>query len=108
MTKIMYSRLAKRDLEEMGDYIAEEYKSPISARKTVNKMQDAIDRLAEYPHSGAPLSARYEDVGDYRYIVSGNYLAFYRIVNDIVFVDRILYSRRDYLSIIFGDRLRKE
>lgn len=99
----MYSRLATRDLEEIGDYIAEEFKSPISARKTVEKIQDAIDGLAEYPHSGAPLSARYEDVGDYRYIVSGNYLAFYHIVDDIVFVDRILNSRRDYLSIIFGN-----
>ena len=40
---------------------------------------------------------------DYRFLVSGNYLAFYRAYGNTVYVDRILYGRRDYLRILFGD-----
>lgn len=108
MTKILYSRLASRDLEEIGDYIADDFKNPSAALSTVRKIQDAIDRLADNPLSGAPLSARYEDVGGYRYLVSGNYLTFYRATEEAVFIDRILYGRRDYISILFGDALKDE
>ena len=36
----------------------------------------------------------------YRYLVCGSYLAFYHVHNEEVIVDRILYGRRDYLSIL--------
>jgi plasmid stabilization system protein ParE len=39
---------------------------------------------------------------DYRCVGYGNYLAFYRPVGDNVYVDRVLYSRRDYITIILG------
>lgn len=103
MAKIQYSRLAYRDLEQIGDYIAEDLKNPTSAWNTVSHIQDAIDRLVDFPESGAPLSARYKGVGDYRFLVCANYLAFYRLAKDTVFIDRILYGRRDYLKILFGN-----
>lgn len=102
MADIRYSRLALRDYEQIGDYIAAELENPIAALHTVNQIQDTISKLADYPHSGAPLSARYEDVGNYRYLVCGSYMAFYRVEDNTVFVDRILYGRRDYISILFG------
>lgn len=40
---------------------------------------------------------------DYRFVISGNYLSFYRYRDDTIFVDRILYARRDYMKILFGD-----
>lgn len=103
MDKIRYSRLANQDLREIGDYIAEELKNPVAAQNTVDKIQNAIDRLSEHPQSGAPLSSRYEDPHNYRYVVSGNYLAFYRVVDDTVLIDRILYGRRDYLYLLFAE-----
>ena len=35
--------------------------------------------------------------------MTGNYLTFYRVNGNEVYVDRILYGRRDYLRILFGD-----
>ena len=102
MAKIQYSQAAKQDLEDIGDYIAMELKSPKAALNTINHIQDAIDKLEYTPHIGSSLSARYENVGDYRYIVCGNYLAFYRVQANDVYIDRILYGKRDYLSILFG------
>ena len=108
MAKIQYSRLAHRDLEKIGDYIAEDLKNPIAALNTVNRIQDAIDRLAAFPESGAPLSAHYKTAGDYRFLVCGSYLAFYRVADNTVFIDRILYGRRDYMKILFGTLLEEE
>ena len=36
-------------------------------------------------------------------LLYANYLIFYRYEDDIVFVSRILYGRRDYTHILFGD-----
>jgi len=40
---------------------------------------------------------------DYRFICSGNYVAFYRFEGDNVLIDRILHGRQDYISILLGD-----
>ena len=43
----------------------------------------------------------------YRYLICGNYMVFYRFRDRTVFIDRILYGGRDYLSILFGDELKQ-
>ena len=103
MAKIRYSKSAIRDLEEIGDYIADTLKSPIAALNTVDKIQDAVDRLASFPQIGSPLSTKVNVESDYRFLVCGNYLVFYRGETDSVYIDRILYGRRDYMAILFGD-----
>ena len=45
---------------------------------------------------------------DYRFIVSGNYISFYRAYGKEVYVDRILYARRNYMRILFGDHSAEE
>ena len=39
---------------------------------------------------------------DYRFLVTGSYITLYRVSGDDVYVDRVLYGRRDYLSLLFG------
>ena len=103
MAKINYSIAALEDLIGIGDYIAEELKSPPSALNTVNMIQDTIDNLIDFPLMGVPLSSVVNMDTDYKFLVCGNYLAFYRTNDDIVFIDRILYGRRDYINILFND-----
>ena len=105
MAKIKYSDDAINDLEEIGDYIAVTLKNPAAALNTVSNILDAIDNLADFPIMGAPLSSIAQMETDYRFLVSGNYLIFYRAEADAVYIDRLLYSRRDYISILFGERL---
>ena len=104
MAKIEYSPKALRDLEEIGDYIAVDLQNPTAALNTVSKIQSKINKLENYPYIGTLLSAVYGgiDDDDYRFLVCLNYLAFYRVEGDIVHIDRILYGRRDYVSILFG------
>jgi len=106
--KINYSPRSLRDLLEIGDYIAEELHNPSAALQTVQRIQETIDKLSMYPQMGARLSTKYEDVGDYRFVVSGHYLAFYRVVADTVYIDRVLYGKRDYVNILFGCTLEDD
>ena len=85
-----------------------ELKSPKAALNTVNRIQDAIDRLKSAPRIGSPLSARYENVGDYRYLVCQSYLVFYREQGNTIYIDRILYGKRDYLTVLFGGLPKEE
>lgn len=103
MAKIRYSKSAIRDLEEIGDYIAETLKSPVAALNTVNKIQDAVDMLICFPQIGSPLSSIVSVETDYRFLVSGNYLVFYRERKEVINIDRVIYGRRDYMAILFGD-----
>ena len=101
MAKTNYSDEALQDLERIGDYISETLKSPIAALNTVNKIQDGIDNLEGFPFIGASLSFLFDIETDYRYLVCGSYLSFYRVEDDVVYIDRILNGRQDYLSILF-------
>jgi len=103
VANVFMSVEAERDLEQIGDYIAEQLKSPKAALNTIMKIKDSINKLADFPLIGKPLASMANVDTDYRFIVCGNYLAFYRPQNGNVYIDRILYGRRDYLTILFGN-----
>lgn len=101
--KIHYSKGSRRDLDEIWDYIVSELQNVSAAEKTVNRIMDAIDQLEDFAEIGAPLSSIADTQSDLRFLVTGNYLTFYRVKGNEVYVDRILYGRRDYLRELFGD-----
>ena len=101
--KINYSPEALQDLDDIGDYIAIELSNPQAALRILNIIIEDITLLANNPLMGANLSSITGIASDYRFLVVRNYLVFYRFSNGIIFVDRILYGRRDYLSILLGN-----
>lgn len=98
---VKFSPEALKDLDEIYDYIANVLKSPDAADNTVNKILDKTDLLSDDPEIGTQLFFENDLFSGYRYIVSDNYLAFYRITNESVFVDRVIYGKRDYMKILF-------
>ena len=103
MARIVYSDESILDMEQTGDYIAEKLKNPIAALNTVNSIQDRIDKLEDFPLMGARLSSIFAIDTDYRFLVCGNHLAFYRVQGDYVYIDRILHGKQDYISVLFSD-----
>lgn len=101
MNNICYSPEAENDLDEIWEYIPSELCNPQAAAKTVNHIFDSVERLVDFPRSGAPLSSVTDVESDYRFLVCGNYLVFYRILGKAVYIDRVLYGRGDYLRILF-------
>ena len=103
MNNLHISPEARSDLAEIKSYITNELENPIAAMSTVRKITKDIRRLQDQALIGAPLSSIVDTKSDYRFLVSGNYLTFYRVCGRNVYVDRVLYGRRDYLRILFGD-----
>lgn len=102
MAKIHVTPEAKRDLQHIKEYITLELDSLATAINTVFKITKSIRRIKDFPALGAPLSGIVDIPNDYRFLVCGNYLVFYRQEGDNVNVIRVIYSRRDYTKILFG------
>lgn len=105
MYKISFSPEAVDDLKEIKQYIKDELCNEQAAKNTVAKILKKIKLLSDFPESGSNLSAIICFDTDYRYLVCDNYIAFYRIENKNVLIVRVLYGRRNYMQILFGDIL---
>ncbi len=106
--KIHYSPESRRDLDDIWDYIVSELQNRSAAERVIERIMDAVDTLKNFAEIGTPLSS-IADVGtDYRFLVSGNYMTFYRVQGNDVCIDRVLYGRSDYMSALFKDLLREE
>ena len=97
---LYYSPQSKRDLDEIFDYIALELENPSSAADTVNAILDAAEALEDFPFIGSPVKGLPFTADEYRFLGVRNYLVFYRVTDSHIFVDRILYKRRDYLPLL--------
>jgi addiction module RelE/StbE family toxin len=101
VNNVIISEAAIADLNEIKQYITVELGSPSAANRLVANIMKAIRKLNEYPEVGSKLSSIINIETNYRYLVCENYLVFYRTENLNIFVDRILYGRRDYIKILF-------
>lgn len=107
MAKLVFTPLARQDLVETGDYIANQLRNRTAARKLIRNIHAAVRVLEDFPCSGTPLDAPGVHIL-YRYLICGHYMIFYHISGETVWIDRILYGRRDYLSILFGNEFPEE
>ncbi|MBN3525125.1 type II toxin-antitoxin system RelE/ParE family toxin [Paenibacillus apiarius] len=76
----------------------------VNAEIMLEKLNDQIGKLAEFPNMGSVLSD--EDYSlvqrGYRFIVVPPYLIFYRIMDHDIVIYRILHGGRDYLRELFA------
>lgn len=101
--KIRVTPAALNDLKEIKAYIENDLSNPIAANNVIKRIIEDYSHLENSPYMGASLSAKVPFETDYRFIVSGNYLVFYKVDEKYVSIYRVLYGRRDYLKIIFDD-----
>ena len=97
---LFYSPLARRDLDEIRDYISNELCNSAAASETVNAILDDAETLEEFPLIGHAVEGLPLMADEYRFLPVRNYLVFYRVMAEGVFVDRILYKKRDYLPLL--------
>ena len=103
MNNLHLSEEAQNDLEDIKAYIEKELINPSAALATVSKITKSLRILKTYAKAGTPLSSIADIESDYRFIVCGSYMSFYRSYGKDVYVDRILYARRDYIRVLFGN-----
>jgi toxin ParE1/3/4 len=95
--KVILSRSAERDLEEIGDWIAQD--NPERAASFVAELTEACRAIGSRPRA-YPFVDRDRDP-TLRRKVHGNYLIFYDIGASAVGILHILHGARDYARIIF-------
>lgn len=102
MAKIKFTPEALNDIIQIKEYITNELCSESSASNTIHCIIKRIRKLAEFPELGASLSPIVGMEVPYRFLVCGNYTVFYKIDDNEVRIIRVLYSRRNFIQILFG------
>jgi plasmid stabilization system protein ParE len=103
MRKLVYTPEARQDLRDIRKYIASTLQNPVAAKNTVNRIRKDIWQLKDMPGIGPSLSSHIPFETKYRFLVCGNYTVFYYLDEDIIYIGRILYSKRDYVRALFND-----
>ena len=108
MFKLHYSPDARNDLSEIKKYFSVELANPGAACRMVAYISKRIRSLEQFPEMGASLSPIVGIDTSFRFLVCKNYLVFYRIEGNDVFISRVLYGGRDYVAILFGEQYKDE
>ena len=101
---IHYSPEALQDLDDIYDYILIEKQNPIAAQNTVTGIKKSIADLKTLDNIGVRVFLPNGMETPYRFIQYNNYLSFYRSSGKDVYIDRIMYDKRDYINILFGNK----
>jgi len=100
MNKLHLSPEARTDLAEIQKYISTELENPSAAASTIARITKGIRILQSFSHAGAMLSSITDIQSEYRYLAVGNYMVFYRVLGEDVYIDRVLYGKSNYLRTL--------
>ena len=95
---------AAEDLLEIKSYIENELHNPIAAKNTVLNIIETYENLSTFAETGIPVERYVSFPADYKFVLANNYSIFYRIEDKIIRVIRIMYSKRDFVRILFEDK----
>lgn len=95
--KVERSRSVESDLETIGDYIALD--NPTRAVSFIRELRDLIGALGENPY----LYRLRPDFGrDARVAPMGRYVIIFRVVDQVVRIERVLHGGRDLPRVYQG------
>lgn len=102
MMKLRINPEVIEDIAEIKRYIREELCNPSAADRVAKRIVSSYKGLKTAPFIGAPLDSILEVKTDYRFLVCGNYLIFYKVKDDVISIYRVMNGRRDYCRQLFG------
>ncbi len=95
---LRYLPIAEEDLISILDWIAKD--SPTRALKFVDKLEEKIGKLENFPMLGRiPRHSKLRDYG-YRVLIIESYLVFYIIRKNTIEVHRVIRASRDLDKMI--------
>lgn len=94
MPAVLRTDRAEEDLLDIWAYIAQD--SPVAADAFVDELVETCLTLAEHPAAG---HGRPELAPDLRSFSHGNYIIFYRPIDNGVLVIRVLHGARDLTEL---------
>jgi toxin ParE1/3/4 len=98
--QIKYLPIARRDLQDIVDYIAFDLEVPDIAIKLLNTLESEIVTLRENPFRGSIYLSKRQHDCQYRKLFVKNYVILYLILEDTVEIQRVFYNRRNINKLI--------
>ena len=95
---IHFLRAAEDDLSEIYEYVASENLK--AAEQILTRTEKNLQLLTRQPQLGRIPNDEELVHMRYRYVVIGDYLAFYTLEGQTVLVHRIIHGARDYLRLL--------
>lgn len=94
--RIEFLQPAWQDMDRIADFHLREV-GPVSAEKVMENMLDMIEILADHPYAGPPHPDPELARREYRKLVlTKTYLAVYRVIEDTVYIYRVVNGATDY------------
>ncbi|MBR5090353.1 MAG: type II toxin-antitoxin system RelE/ParE family toxin [Ruminiclostridium sp.] len=102
--RIIYLAEALKEL----DAVSERHFELVGINSSINivrKIQEDIRHLEYVPYIGKPLSEPRLADRKLMVLISGNYLCFYRIEGEIIYIHHIIDGRTDYIKRLLYSKL---
>jgi toxin ParE1/3/4 len=90
MKRIRWTESAQVDLRAIHAFIARD--SSVYARRTIDRLRKAVNRLSRFPGSGARVHEK--DLPELREILVGNYRIIYRFDESRVVILTVVHAAR--------------
>jgi toxin ParE1/3/4 len=97
--RVRITRTASEELEQISDYIGLD--NPTRADSFTMELLDRCRSLAQHPER-YPVATQWRG-RQFRRCPHGNYLIFYSIVDDMLEINHVVHSARDYTRLLFPD-----
>ena len=97
---IEYSMESKQDLIDIKRYIKYNLQEPNTAQKLITKIKKEIDSLKDNPEMYSIIDDDIIKRFKIRKLVIDNYIVFYRINNENIQIVRVMYGRRNWITLL--------
>lgn len=102
MYELEFLPIAQQDMSDIAKYINKVLCNPIAAMNTIRRMVAAAEDLQVQPYSCPVYYPPRELPFEYRKLVVGNYIMFYRVDEQkkLITIVRVIYAKRNYSSML--------
>jgi toxin ParE1/3/4 len=95
MASVTFSPKSRQDLIEIGDYIAKDSRG--NARRFIGKLREQCERIGKAPLA---YTGREDLAPGLRMAPMGRYVIFFRVLGDVVRIERVLHGARNLRAIL--------
>ncbi len=90
---------AWQDIDKISDFYLKMV-GAASAEKITNRILDTLEKLAAFPYMGAQHPDSKLAQLEYRKVICGDYVCIYKVIDDHVYVYRIVNAKTDYPRLL--------